>query len=137
MAPKRICGASRHGKRFARSLRLAQSSPLPASPSRPMARPWPFPTCSMSVYGTLTRRLRQAWRRQSSSLPFFEECHMTSHQHLHELPDLRILPIADLLLHEQHDVQRSVPLAARLDHDGVLKNPPIVAPIPDEQRFVV
>lgn len=57
--------------------------------------------------------------------------------HLQDLPDLRILPIHNLLLHEQHDVQRSVPLATRLSVDGVLRNPPIVAPVPDEDRFVV
>jgi len=60
---------------------------------------------------------------------------MTSH--LQELPDLRILPIKNLLLHEQHDVQRSVPLATRLSVDGVLRNPPVVAPIPADDRFVV
>ncbi len=57
--------------------------------------------------------------------------------HLQDLPDLRILPIKNLLLHEQHDVQRSVPLATRLSVDGVLRNPPIVTPIPDEDHFVV
>ncbi|HSD85228.1 MAG TPA: ParB N-terminal domain-containing protein [Anaerolineae bacterium] len=60
---------------------------------------------------------------------------MTSHQQ--DLPDLRILPVSSLLLHEQHDAQRSEPLAMRLNTDGVLRNPPIVAPIPDESRFVV
>lgn len=54
-----------------------------------------------------------------------------------EMPDLRVVPVADLLLHEQHDAQRSEPLLQRLRSDGVLKNPPIVASIPGEQRFVV
>src|SRR5512139_879270 len=54
-----------------------------------------------------------------------------------ELPDLRILPVSSVLLHEQHDAQRSEPLAMRLAADGILRNPPIVAPIPDESRFVV
>ena len=54
-----------------------------------------------------------------------------------ELPDLRVVPVADLLLHEQHDAQRSEPLLQRLRVDGVLKNPPIVAPIRGEQRYVV
>ncbi len=57
--------------------------------------------------------------------------------HLQDLPDLRILPINHLLLHEQHDAQRSVPLATRLSVDKVLRNPPIVAPILGEERFVV
>jgi hypothetical protein len=54
-----------------------------------------------------------------------------------ELPDLRILPVSSLLLHEQHDAQRSEPLAMRLAADEVLRNPPIVAPVPGEPRFVV
>jgi hypothetical protein len=62
---------------------------------------------------------------------------MSSHHSPIELPDLRILPVGDLLLHEQHDVQRSEPLAMRLAADGVLRNPPIVAPVPGEPRFVV
>ncbi len=62
---------------------------------------------------------------------------MTSHHYQHELPDLRILPVQSLLLHEEHDVQRSEPLAARLAADGVLRNPPIVASIPGEDYFVV
>lgn len=57
--------------------------------------------------------------------------------HLQDLPDLRILPIKNLLLHEQHDAQRSVPLATRLAVDEVLRNPPIVTPIPGEDHFVV
>jgi hypothetical protein len=61
---------------------------------------------------------------------------MTTHQRETELPDLRIVPIANLLLHEQYDAQRSAPLAARLTAEGTLKNPPIVAPI-DDYRFVV
>lgn len=62
---------------------------------------------------------------------------MTSHHYQHELPDLRILPVKSLLLHEEHDVQRSLPLVSRLTADGVLRNPPVVAPIPGEEQFVV
>jgi hypothetical protein len=62
---------------------------------------------------------------------------MTSHQREAELPDLKIVPVADLLLHEQHDSQRSAPLAARLAAEGMLKNPPIVAPINGDNRYVV
>lgn len=54
-----------------------------------------------------------------------------------EMPDLRVVAVADLLLHEQHDAQRSEPLLQRLRTEGVLKNPPIVAAIPGEQRYVV
>ena len=62
---------------------------------------------------------------------------MTSHFHQYELPDLRILPVSSLLLHEQHDAQRSEPLAQRLARDEILRNPPIVTPVPGEPRFVV
>ena len=62
---------------------------------------------------------------------------MTSHQRQPEMPDLRVVPVADLLLHEQPDAQRSEPLAQRLTADGMLRNPPIVAPIDGESRFVV
>lgn len=62
---------------------------------------------------------------------------MATHQHQPEMPDLRVVPVAELLLHEQHDAQRSEPLLQRLQTDGVLKNPPIVAPIRGEQRYVV
>ena len=62
---------------------------------------------------------------------------MVSHQRQPEMPDLRVVPVADLLLHEQPDAQRSEPLARRLTADGMLRNPPIVAPIDGEARFVV
>jgi hypothetical protein len=62
---------------------------------------------------------------------------MTTQHSQIELPDLRILPVSSLLLHEQHDAQRSEPLAMRLAADGILRNPPIVAPIPGEPRFAV
>jgi len=62
---------------------------------------------------------------------------MATHQRQPEIPDLRVVPVAELLLHERHDAQRSKPLLQRLQTDGVLMNPPIVAPIRGEQRYVV
>lgn len=54
------------------------------------------------------------------------------------LPDLRIVPVADLLLHERHDAQRCDPLVERLAAEQLLHNPPIVAAIGDgDERFVV
>lgn len=53
------------------------------------------------------------------------------------MPDLRVVPAAMLLLHEQHDAQRSEPLLRRLQTDRVLKNPPVVAPIRGERSYVV
>ena len=54
-----------------------------------------------------------------------------------ETPDLRILPIKLLVEHEYNDAQRTAPLARRLQDEGLLKNPPIVAPLDDDPRFVV
>lgn len=62
---------------------------------------------------------------------------MVTHQRQPEMPDLRVVPVAELLLHEQHDAQRSAPLMQRLRAEGVLKNPPVVAAIPGEGRYVV
>lgn len=54
-----------------------------------------------------------------------------------ETPDLQILPIELLIEHEYNDAQRTAPLARRLQAEGLLKNPPIVAPLDDDPRFVV
>lgn len=68
---------------------------------------------------------------------------MLPHHQLHpsidpETPDLQILPIALLVEHEYNDVQRTLPLARRLAAEGLLKNPPIVTPIADDDpRYVV
>lgn len=62
---------------------------------------------------------------------------MRPHSRQPEVPALEVVAVADLLLHEQHDAQRSGPLLDRIVEDGVLKNPPIVAPIPGESRYVV
>ena len=55
------------------------------------------------------------------------------------LPDLRFVSVDSLVPHEQHDVQRSEPLTQRIREQGILRNPPIVAPIPGdpEGRLVV
>jgi hypothetical protein len=56
-------------------------------------------------------------------------------------PDLRILDVNALVPHERHDEQRMRPLARRIRENGVLKNPPIVAPMDPgpggSQQFVV
>jgi hypothetical protein len=53
-------------------------------------------------------------------------------------PDLRILPIELLVEHEYNDVQRTEPLARRLDEEGLLKNPPVATPLGgDDPRYVV
>lgn len=54
------------------------------------------------------------------------------------LPTLRILPLNDLILHEDHDRQRTLPLVAKLRAQGVLRNPPIVMALDDESgRYMV
>jgi hypothetical protein len=54
-----------------------------------------------------------------------------------ELPDLRIVPAESITLHEEVDERRVKPLIEKLSRDGILKNPPIVAPLPGTGRYVV
>ncbi len=54
-----------------------------------------------------------------------------------DMPALRVVAVSDLLLHEQHDAQRTGPLVQRLQADGLLRNPPIVAPVLGEPTYVV
>lgn len=57
---------------------------------------------------------------------------------VNNLPNLRILPLNDLILHEEHDRQRTLPLVAKLRAQGILRNPPIVMPLNDgTERFMV
>jgi len=54
------------------------------------------------------------------------------------LPTLKILPIDLLILHEDHDMQRTLPLVAKLRAQGILRNPPIVMPLTDgSDRYMV
>jgi L-serine kinase (ATP) / ParB family transcriptional regulator, heme-responsive regulator len=55
------------------------------------------------------------------------------------LPDLRIVPVDCLIPHERHDEHRMGPLTARLKSQAVLRNPPVVTPlpIPGQERYVV
>jgi len=54
------------------------------------------------------------------------------------LPTLKILPLEHLILHEDHDRQRTLPLVAKLRAQGILRNPPIVMPLTDGSgRFMV
>ena len=46
------------------------------------------------------------------------------------LPDLRFVSTAAVIPHEQHDPQRLEPLVKGFREQGVLRNPPIVAPLP-------
>jgi len=42
-------------------------------------------------------------------------------------PELRIVPVKDIIIHEHFDKTRSPKLAKRIEEDGVLQDPPIVA----------
>jgi hypothetical protein len=54
------------------------------------------------------------------------------------LPQLKILPVPALLLHEDHDRQRTLPLVEKLRVQGILRNPPIVMPLEDGSgRYMV
>jgi hypothetical protein len=54
------------------------------------------------------------------------------------LPNLRILPIEALILHEDHDMQRTLPLVEKLRAQGIIRNPPIVMPLNDgTERYMV
>ena len=54
------------------------------------------------------------------------------------LPALRILPLESLILHEDHDYQRAMPLVEKLRAAGILRNPPIVMPLADDSnRYMV
>jgi hypothetical protein len=54
------------------------------------------------------------------------------------VPTLKILPLERLILHEDHDLQRTLPLVAKLRAQGILRNPPIVMPLTDGSgRYMV
>lgn len=54
-----------------------------------------------------------------------------------DMPDLRLLSASSLVLHEHADEKRVARLVERLRSDGYLKNPPVVAPLPGADRYVV
>jgi hypothetical protein len=62
----------------------------------------------------------------------------TSERRTVEAPalDLRIVPIGNLVPHEEHDHQRAEPLIERIREAGTWLNPPLVAPL-DKSRYVI
>jgi hypothetical protein len=54
-----------------------------------------------------------------------------------ELPEIKILPTEKLLPHENCDPRRVEKLSQRLLEEGLLKNPPVIANIPNSDLFVV
>ena len=53
-----------------------------------------------------------------------------------DLPCLRVVDMQRIVLHEDADERRVSALSQRLQADGSVRNPPIVAPL-DEERYVV
>ena len=53
------------------------------------------------------------------------------------MPRLRVWPLDRLLLHEEADAVRARRLADALRRDGVLRNPPVVAPLEDSAAVVL
>lgn len=50
-----------------------------------------------------------------------------NHLKVGELPDLKIMPIQEIIFHEEPDLERSATLKLFLQKEGKLKNPPVVA----------
>lgn len=53
------------------------------------------------------------------------------------IPTLRVLPVRDIRFHEEVDLARVAALIERLSSDGVLRNPPIVARLPDKSCLLL
>lgn len=60
------------------------------------------------------------WNTSYPHSDFAEEVYSTG-------PELKIVPVKDIIIHEHFDKTRSPRLARRIEEDGVLKDPPIVA----------
>lgn len=52
-------------------------------------------------------------------------------------PDLRIIPVENIHPHEEHDPQRSAPLMTIIQRSEFMTNPPIVAPMDDENYVIL
>jgi len=53
------------------------------------------------------------------------------------IPELRIIPLEKTILHEHSDPNRVERLASKLKEDGILRNPPIVTEIDNDERYIV
>jgi hypothetical protein len=54
-----------------------------------------------------------------------------------ELPELHIVGLNDIVLHEDPDMERVARLVDRLSADGILKNPPVVGRSKEHRRIVL
>jgi len=56
----------------------------------------------------------------------------------YQLPVLEFVPVNRLVIHERHDIQRTLPLIRRIRASGIFRNPPVVAPLSDGSgRYMV
>jgi len=56
---------------------------------------------------------------------------------LQDVPVLRVVPVENLVLHEETDPRRIEGLMHHIREDGLLKNPPVVAPMSEAGHYVV
>jgi hypothetical protein len=57
---------------------------------------------------------------------------------IRNLPKIEILPLDKMVLHENHDAQRTPPIIQALEESSILRNPPIVMPLGDgTERYMV
>lgn len=54
-----------------------------------------------------------------------------------ELPDLKIIPVDQIIFHEEPDVDRSSALQIFLQKEGILKNPPVVAYHKESTHYIL
>ena len=54
-----------------------------------------------------------------------------------ELPELHMVPLDEIVLHEDPDMERVARLVDRFSADGVLKNPPVVGRSPGHRHIVL
>lgn len=60
-----------------------------------------------------------------------------NHLKIGELPDLKIIPVDQIVFHEEPDTERSSSLEVFLQKEGKIKNPPIVAYYNDHNRSIL
>jgi hypothetical protein len=55
-----------------------------------------------------------------------------------QIPTLEFVPVHQLVIHERHDAQRTLPLIRHIRASGVFRNPPVVTPLADGSgRYMV
>jgi hypothetical protein len=65
------------------------------------------------------------------------ESNLQNHLAIGELPILAVVPLEQLVFHEEPDEERLITLVNRLGTEGILKNPPIVARFGNNGKYVI